>query len=295
MATTPIPYIIPPDTPREKHTYIVRGMNEVDYHAHVGTVSSTGIRRAMRSARTFLEPPEVEDNTALRFGRLAHKALLEPEEYNQTLVVMPEFIGYTKDGKLSAQSGEAREKKARWLAEQHPHAMIGTQEEIDDIRRMVDAILEHDDARMILEASEMEVSGFFRDPRTGLWVRTRKDLWDVEKGLFLFDFKTAANSRAERFARAIWDHKYNVQLFTYAIGAHVIMGKVPEHVGFIVIEKKRPFEVEVLVAREKMMIRAKQAYEMAMDRIAEGVRTGIWPRRSRSMRDIDLPGYTDYE
>lgn len=265
------------------------GIADDAYHADKRFVSSSGVKQAMRSAaswRAFLERKN-EPTDAMKFGTLAHLAILEPERFKKQVVTLPDF------GNM--RTNAAKEARAEYLAQLPPGCIFGTAEEMSDLNGMVEAILAHEDAVMILKRCTPEVSGYYVDKATGLWCKVRADILDLERTEFLFDLKTTKNSRRERFASDIWDFKYNVQLYMYAHGVKAITGKMPEHCGFIAVEKTAPFEVEVFLADENMMRRGREGYELGMRTIEKAVRTRSFPRRSAGMVEIALPGYTDFQ
>src|SRR4051812_4960413 len=85
------------------------------YHADKTAVSSTSLRRILKSQRSFFigQTAIPEETNALRFGSAIHTAILEPEIFKKTYVIMPKFNG---EGSMK--------KKADWRLSLEPGSMI---------------------------------------------------------------------------------------------------------------------------------------------------------------------------
>lgn len=275
-----------------------RDIPEDDYHKDLTAVARGDILAFMRSGRAFLarrareQKDDVSD--AIRIGRAAHILALEPQKFARTYVVMPEFVGKTKDGKDSTRSKEAIEKREAWIADQPPGAEFVSAEELSNIRGMCDAVLLHPRARGMFEGGILEQVGYYRDPVTGLKCRVKPDCIATDIN-GLFDFKTTRDASYRRFASSIWDNRYDIQLAMYAEGAGQILGKKPDILGWVCVEKEPPYEVGVYIADIAMMELAEKHYRTALDGLAEAVKTGNFTFRQQEAQTISLPNYAFYE
>jgi hypothetical protein len=270
------------------------GLPEEDYHGDPLTVSSTGLRAMLKSPKKFkhdildrLAPPPTRE---MKFGTLVHKVILEGADFLKTFVVMPEFVGFTKDGRPSTRSGEANDKKQAWILE-HADQTIVSQQELDAIRGIVDSIVEHEDAMAILKNGVTEVSGYYVDPETGIACRIRPDFLSAD-GSILADIKTTAKSSEEwDWGRTIWNFRYDVQLYMYGEGAFHINKRRPDYHVHIVAEKTPPYEVAVYPLGVATMELGRKGYHSALRSIADCMKANAWPRRQRRMSDIEVPHY----
>lgn len=109
-----------------------------EYHAS-SAVGSSDLKKILRSPKHYKYEKEnpSEQTPAMRFGTLAHQALLEPKLFAEA-VEIPVF-----EGKGS------RAAKEEWLLNHHGK-MILKPDEMDTIRGMLIAVSKHKTARGLL-------------------------------------------------------------------------------------------------------------------------------------------------
>lgn len=269
--------------------------NEPDdeYHGKRTFVSSGGIRQALDSPRAFyrgyVQGIKSEPTKAMNLGHAAHLMLLQPEEFKRRYTVMPEFTGFTKDGKSSTRSGEAQAKKAEWIADLPAGAVILDPKEHDRLMFMVEAILEHELAQHVIKDSVFEVSGYFRDPTTGLQCKIRPDVLRHDFSA-LPDLKTCCTAKEHEFLRAMMDMRYDVQVCFYMWGVEQITGRRPEIPGIIAVENTHPFDIAVYEFSPQMIECGMADMQLGLLRIAQSLQSGQWPGRNpREAVVIDFP------
>jgi len=274
------------------------------YHANRDTISSGGLKKVLRSPKHYLswllglEEDEEGEKDHFRFGRAAHMMLLEPRKFRDLYVVEPEFVGYTKDGKESKNSKEAKDKRAKWREDQHPDAQIITQDEQKHLIGMIESVMEHSIARNLLVDGRPEVSGYFKDPDTGIYCRIRPDYLSLDKdngGTHLVDFKTSRDVRAGMFSNDIWRMLYHLQMAFYYDGLTAINGKQPESASFIVVEKTPPYECAVYVADDQMLAMGRQWYQHGLRLLKRCIETNQWPGVQLQAQMISLPKRAEYD
>lgn len=274
----------------------VEDLSIEEYHADSRALSSSAIRTNCKSAATFraawLKEPERDETPSI--GTLAHLAILEPERFKEKYVVMPQFTGLTKDGKESAQSKEAREKKAAWLASLPPDAVVVTEDQLERLTGMVEAVLEHETARKIIETSRPEVTGYYVDRETGLYMKIRPDLM-CRRRTSVTELKTTGNVEAWAFSAEIARRGYQVQLATYAAGIEAIDGRLPKYHNVIAVEDKEPYEVAVYVLDDAAMGLGMGLHRQRIRMIAEAVRTKRFDKYQRSAQNISVPQWALYD
>lgn len=279
--------------PPEFAPYWRENLPDVDYHADMSAVSSTGIRKILKSPATFkahiLDRLSPEPTPAMQFGTLVHKAVLEGTDFLKSYVVEPEFTGYTLDGKLSTRSKDATEKRDRWRAEQALAGnLVVTQKERDSILGIVRAIIAHEDAFALLKDGVTEVSGYYRDPETGILCRIRPDFYS-SRYRTLVDLKTTSSIDEDDFSWSIWNLRYDVQLAMYGEGTSIITGAPVDHHVLIAVEPEHPYEVAVYPADQAMMEIGHEDYHAALRTLKRCIETNEYPRRQPKMTSISLP------
>lgn len=168
-----------------------------------------------KNAPVDAEKLEAQDN-----GSALHCLMLEPDEFKKRFIEMEKFDGRTSKGKAD---------KAAWLAEHEGSGKIILEHEYArKLPIMRESLLAHPYVRSIFELErDTEVSGFFKDPETGLMVKFRPDI-KLKNAHLLADLKKLA--QFERMDYVFEDHGYHVQNALYADGYHAITGEYPAFV-----------------------------------------------------------------
>lgn len=266
-------------------------LSDVEYHADKSAVGSSSVRQMLRSPKAFLHSflNGSEPTDPMKFGTLAHMAILEGDKFRERYVVMPEFVGYTKTGERTTNPNatDIKIQKAQWLESVGPDAVIVTTEERDHLFGMIESVVNHKDAFALLKDGKTEISGYYRDPETGIKCKIRPDFLGFNLGV-LADVKTTTDCDMSAFSKSIGNLQYHVQMAMYCEGASIISGKKIEFPAYIAIEKKAPYEVEVYVADEAMMEIGTMEYHKALRALRKAIDTDTWTRPS-GLKNIGLP------
>lgn len=278
--------------PEDFKAHWAEGVPNDVYHADRTSVSSTGLRRLLKSPKTFkaaLDGPPIEPTEAMKFGTLVHHVILEGADFLKRYVVAPEFVGLTKDGRESKQSASAKAKRDEWHTEQILAGnVIVEQKEFDDVRGMLDSVLLHQDAFALLKNGVTEVSGYYRDPETGILCRLRPDYISMQH-MVIVDLKTTRSVEEEEFSKAIWNYRYDFQIAMYGEGAEQICQRKVDYHAFIAVEKEPPYECAVYLADEAMLEKGQQDYHRSLRILRQCIDAGHWPRYQKNMKNIALP------
>ncbi len=281
--------------PPDFKAHWAEGVPNDAYHADRTSISSTGLRRVLKSPRTFraaMDGPPVEPTEAMKFGTLVHQVILEGADFLKRYVVMPEFVGLTKDGRASTRSAAAAEKREEWLTEQALSGnIITTQKEIDDIRGMLDSVMAHEDAFRLLKNGVTEISGYFTDPDTGIKCRVRPDFLSFDL-MALVDLKTTRDVEMEAFSRTIWNLRYDFQMSFYGHGVEQICQRKVDYHAFIAVEKEPPYECAVYIADQAMLEKGEEGFRCALRTLRSCIDSDKWPGYQQGMGNIGLPFWT---
>lgn len=256
-----------------------------DYHADRSAVSSTGLRRILKSPRAFAagQIAEPEETNALRFGHAVHLAILEPKLFEKLYVIMPRFAG---TGSVKA--------KADWRLTLDAGAVILKEDEYNDLLEMINSVQRHQDACNILKNGKAEMSGYFADPDTGIKCRIRPDFF--HEGLMaLLDVKTTQDIEMSSFSKTIWKYRYDFQAAFYCEGIRLITGKNVQYPLFLALEKNPPFEVAVYMADEGMMAKGLMDYRFALNKLKECIEVSSWTGYQSKIQPISLPRWATTE
>ena len=164
--------------------------------------------------------------------------------------------------------------------------------EYEAVHAMADAIRANKDAAQLLEqgAGEAEVSGFWKDPETGVWCRMRADYLIIRDGRrpVIVDYKSCTSADPELLAKDAAKFGYHVQAAWYRDGVQHLTGADPVFV-FVAQEKTAPYLVTTFYLDQESLREGHQRAAAARRKYAECTATGVWPGHVEDLTVISLP------
>lgn len=272
--------------------YLVENLSNEDYHADRTALSSTTLKTVLKSPASFLayvSGLRAKPSPALRIGSIIHEAVLEPASFKSRYVVEPEFGD--QRNKLNKQA------KADWLFDLEktkPNAVVVTEEELRKVEGIVNSVMRHTEAANLIKRCQVEKSGYFRNPDTGIKCRIRPDLFDERMGV-LVDLKSTQDASIDYFSREICKRHYDLSLAQYREGLELITGRSFDFMAFIAVEKEPPYEVALYLADQKIKKKGRADYLSAIKRVHECLMSGEWPGRQQRHEEISLPKWVEAE
>lgn len=266
----------------------LENFDEATYHADFSAVNRGEIVQAGISASHFKarrQQREFEESEPLRFGKLIHMLILEPKRLKETFVLSPDF------GDM--RSSKNRATRDEWKAALPAGATIVTQEDLVTMYCMAQSIMKNDLACQLLMGAQFEMTGYYRDPITGLKCRFRTDAWNPELTA-LVDLKSTVDASSKEFLWSAWKYRYDIQLAAYSSGVEVIHGVKPETNAIIAVEKNPPFTCVVHVANIDFMKRGLKDYRRGLDVIAKALETNEFAGHE-GVCELALPRKAAYE
>jgi hypothetical protein len=242
------------------------------YHADPA-VSASHLHAIAKSPQhywsRFLNPdrPTMEPTAAMRFGSLAHCAVLEPNELLQRYAVAPDRR--TKAGKEAAERMAADGIEAISEGDMALALSIAA------------AVREHPYAGALLADGKAEQSFWWDDMTTGMRCKCRPDWY---YGTTVVDLKTTTDASPAGFARSVATFRYHVQASHYLSGLHGA-----ERFLFIAVEKTYPYAVAVYELDAEALAVGDQLRRRDLQMIADCRATGEWPGYSTTCEALSLP------
>ena len=184
----------------------------------------------------YKQDHQKEDTDSLRFGRAAHKMVLEPDDFFNVIAVAPEVNKRTKAGKeeweLFCQSNAGKD--------------FITTAEFDVIKDMAAAIQADPTARALLNGIH-EKEFFWTDDLTGEKCKCRPDcLTEFNGEKFIVDYKTTDSCEDGHFERSCRKYGYKFQAGMYTEG--VFQNEFEQYrFAFVAQEKKPPYAVRCYI------------------------------------------------
>lgn len=262
----------------------VEGVASEAYHADRNAVNNSSLKKILKSPASFYSSffmgEKAEPSDAMKLGSAVHLAILEPMKFKEAYVLEPDFG--------DQRSSKNRDKKSEWMASQNPKATFVSQENLEMVTRIAENIADHRDAFLLLRDGKTEISGYYRDPETGIRCKIRPDFFSPNL-MTLVDLKTTTDCSISAFSKAIWNYKYHIQMAMYSEGISQIEKSKVEFVAFIAVEKTPPYEIAVYIADDAMMDKGIEDYRKALRKLKQSATTGQWTRYQTKMENISLP------
>jgi hypothetical protein len=222
------------------------GMPFADYRAIDACHKS-----ALKHVKTgkHLKKYEAKDDTdtdALRFGRLFHTALLDPQGLGELECYETQEWIAKKD---HPDGLSINDQKALWKKEREDNGIeyFLKADEAEAIVKMADAVRSNPLAAKYLDADPAaEAALFWTDPRTGLPCKSLLDLCLVSRDIII-EVKTDVDPSPQAFGKKIYNMGYHVGAWFNREGWRAVHGRDLKAFVYIVVEKSDPHSVGVYV------------------------------------------------
>jgi hypothetical protein len=254
---------------------LIEGLPSDAYHSMPG-VSKSGLDRLAVSPAhyvAYLNEPR-EETPALRFGRVFHSFILEPDTCR---------IAAWTGGNRSTRAG-----KAEWEEFQQANAgaEVVSADEFLVLHGMRDAVYAHPRAKQLLSiAGRAELSKWAYEPQSGELCRVRPDRL-LDMGLAL-DLKSAKDASPRGFAKACAERRYHVQAAFYPD----MLGLDDKAFLFVAVEKEPPYAVAVYELEPEAVEFGRYLYQRDLMRLAECKISKAWPAYSDEIKTLSLPAW----
>ncbi len=243
----------------------------------------------------------------LLLGRLAHAAILRPEDPMESVVLQPLVRkaeaedsavkqGKVEIGEAIAWSNNSKVCK-RWHDDQAAAGRtVLTGQEYETLVGVIKAIAGHGQAAAALAQGHAEVSVFkefwhaVEDKRRMVLRKARMD-W-VSAGNSIVDVKTTTDARREEFGKQMFKMRYHVQSAFYLdCWNEANPDDQKTTFVFIAAEKKPPFAVSVFQVAERALEAGRDEYHRNLNVLLTCMEMDDWPSYSQDILAVDLPPY----
>lgn len=272
---------------------VIRDLSNEDYHSNPA-LGSSGLKLLNKSPAhyyaRYLDPNREPDEPtpAMKLGTATHMAVLEPEKFAATYVVVPEGI----DKRSNAGKAFFAEIESSGKCPIKP-------DEMKQIQGMADSVHSHKVMRLLMSLDhQVEVSMFWIDQATGVTCKLRPDLMvppcsQFRNGL-VADLKTTTDASPEEFARTAWNSEMHLQAAWYTDGFMETYGtNEPPLFLWLAAEKGQPFARQFYSASRQLIEYGRREYRRLVDLYAQCQRTNQWPGYSEKVSELALPDWAD--
>lgn len=243
---------------------------------------------SFRRYKYHLDHPEevdIFDKTHMKFhrGTAVHTRLLEPHLYKKEVTVWrhPVKTGVLWDNFKTV----AIEKNLTPIMESDQIIVDGIYESLHSG--------EYETARKILEHPDnfIEKSGFWKDPETGLWLKTRPDIINHLK--VTWDVKTYNQATFKPTLEKWSDHAFNLKYHWQAAmaldGVTQITDIKHQYFGHIICETDPPYDIALFMFTDDAINIGRMEYQKVLWDYAECLKSGYWPGHPDEVLDLEAP------
>ena len=224
--------------------------------------------------KCYIEGEREKETPAMQFGTVLHRALLEPDTFDNSFYVRPEGMRFTtKDG-------------IAWK-EKHSDKPILTEDESASIFAMLTTVHTHPFAKRLLTCGIAEQSIFVIDGH-GTLRKSRLDM--LTKGTVIPDIKTCESASLDNFERNISRYRWHVQA-AYYIDNCKLAGIDKNSFFFIAVEKTPPYAVRCLQLSEDAIQIGRMLYQRDIQIYRNCVESGNWPAWEDGFTETSLPSW----
>ena len=282
--------IIP--TPWDGHKITKPGLYSniplVQYHGDITdgpSASSTTLRKIFNESaaeywdESYLNPKredkEDSEKKAFVMGRAVHHLILGESGFAQAFVERPETYRNEK-GEVKPWSGNANVCK-KWLRDtQATGRSVLKTDEIEDIRGMAISIGKNPLVKQGVLNGLVEQSLFWKDKKTGIWLKARPDVIPTSSGE-VTDLKTTTSVQRDDLVRTIGDLGYHQQAALIGEGLFVVLGIQMTTFTLLFVKKTRPYSCREVFLKDGAIVDGAACNTFALGVMADCLKTGNWP------------------
>ncbi len=252
----------------------IRIEDDEAYHSGEG-VSKSGLWELYTKTPFHYRYVERPARTALEVGKASHIAILEPERLEAAIV-----------------RGPADRRGNKWKEAQDfatfSQAILLTEADHDLVMRIRDVAATVPELDTMRDGEHIvETSAYHVDEETGMLVKTRPDMYNVQHRI-ICDIKNMADASKAAFERDAGKFGYHVQEAVYSD----VWAKGAEHpveaFFFVVFEKSNPPMVAVYELDANAVAEGHAIYRAALARYKECFERDEWPGYEPGVQKISL-------
>lgn len=214
------------------------GLSFEDY-AEVDACHKSALKHVKTAKHLNMFQAKGIDSDALRFGKIFHTALLEPD-------LMDDYEIYDEQNWIPKQEHPEKmsqnDQKKKWKEERELYYKNADEKEA--IEKMVTAVHKNPLASKYLEGDiKTEPSLFWDDPKLKLKCKTRLDI--LRSDDIIVEVKTDVDPEPEAFGKKVYNMNYHVGAWFNREGFRNVFGRDIKGYVYIVVEKGEPHSVAV--------------------------------------------------
>lgn len=260
-------------------------------------VESTSMDEVWETVPWNPDREEQDDAQHYARGRARHTLFLGEKGFKEEFVIRPET--YPKDAVYPSEIGDATKwtMAAKWCkawsaAQQMARKAVLPPGELADIYGAAKKLAADPAIQTGLLNGLIEHSIFWKDEKTGLWLKARPDVIPTD-GSMLSDYKGTASAQPIEVRRSISDFGYHQQLALGAEGIFQTTGVIITDYVLVFQKWTKPWSINIKPLTPTAIYRGHQQNRRAIDKLAQCIETGVWPGPDDSEVPADLTAWLE--
>ena len=236
---------------------------------------------------------EVKESRHFIVGRAVHHLMLGEPFFAKLFAIQPEDYEDEKTGEVKKWSNNAVACK-RWHAERKREGRtVLTMAEVESIKGMARSLGNHPIIRHGALNGMIERSIFWKDKKTGIWLKSRPDSIPNDSGDFV-DLKTTTSVQWTDLVRSISDFGYNQQGALVRQAAREVLGIDKPTFTLVFIQKTPPYSPRVVTFKDSDLDRGDKQNRAALDLFAQCLKADHWPGPGGDREDAEYIEISEY-
>lgn len=271
---------VTPETP----TWAVgihENISNATYHSMPG-ISKSGLWEMYTKTPAHFRYGERKETNAFDVGEAIHLAVLQPDVFEGRVIRGPKDRRGNNWKEFQAEAANSGR-------------LLLTEGDFDKALEVRDAV--HADAwinaMIVSKHSQVERSGIWIDPETGVTCRVRPDLYRPDLGL-IFDLKSTRCAEADKFAKDAANYGYHAQEAWYSDGYRALGQKVDGFI-FIALEKDKPYCRAVYEMPPSIVEDGRVALRKTLNLYAQCAAVDRWPGYTGGVQELKFKPWSYYE
>lgn len=228
-----------------------RDISILDYHADKDYLSASVIKEANKSLKHmkwYLDNKSTSERKShFDFGNAFEIALMDlmngTKEFDSSVHIFDESKRPQLDKTFSSK--ENKEWKESFFSKNGYIINQSGKESVDTISEMLKACWSDEIIQGLLKNTDYQASCFWTDAKTGIKLKTRPDVCNINKTV-LIDIKTTTDASPEGFARDVANFGYDLQALLQINGVLATgMFNEVKNYYWLAVEKEAPFNAQL--------------------------------------------------
>lgn len=227
-----------------------------------------------------------KDNKDFIIGRAAHHLVCGEIGFGDHYIIRPEKAPDGRDWH------GANKSCIKWLADQKRAGLaVLTPDMAESIRGMAVSLGENSMMQQGILSGLVERSMFWRDKKTGVWLKTRPDVISTASGDYA-DLKTTQSVLYVDTQRTLNDYGYHQQGALIMEGA-IELGLPATSFSLVWVEKKRPYCTRVQAVIDDDLVRGARQNRFCIDTFHDCFVARHWPGPGDDRADAEYIQLSD--